>query len=73
MIQLQFITIIYTDFSCDYVYKLSTVSQHINFSLILWQAGLNSSTYAAELSPAGAFPGCKIHHLFPLCDHAKTR
>jgi len=74
MSQLQFIIIIkYTDFSCDYVYQLSTVSQHINFSLSLWQAGFNSTTYAEEFSPTCVFPGCKIHYLLPLCNHAKTR
>ena len=72
MNQLQFI-IIYTDSSCDYVYQLSTVSQHINFSLTLCQSGPNSSTFSEELSPTSAFPGCKIHHLLPLCDHAKIR
>jgi len=45
----------------------------IHFSLSLWQAWLNSSTYAEELSPTGAFPGCKIYHLLPLCDHANPR
>ena len=49
------------------------VSKHINFRLSLWQAGFISSINAEGLSPTSAFPGCKIHHLFPLCDHAKTR